>query len=322
MYLPHITEQAVFGEVTYQISDQLSITAGGRWFDNTFEFEIPVFEGLLIGDPAPSPLLEETSSSFTPKVSVSYFASDDVHFYATAAEGFRVGQINFGATPTNGVPISFEPDTLWNYEVGMKSIWQQGRVKLNVAAFYIDWTDIQLRRSIILAGNTIVFTANAGDAVSKGVEVEATYIPTDQLELGTSFTYNKATLESVLDGVTLIPGSTLPGTPEFSMSNYIQYATDDLPNNLAGYIRLSHQHVGEMVSDIENADNLYSDTYNAFNLRAGVMIDNYEVALYADNLLNSDAVTSRYKLDADARTTFRAFRLRPRTIGLTFRVDF
>ena len=67
VYLPHITEQAVFGEVTYALSDQLSITAGGRWFDNTFEFEIPVFEGLLIGDPAPTPLLEESSSSFTPK---------------------------------------------------------------------------------------------------------------------------------------------------------------------------------------------------------------------------------------------------------------
>ena len=41
VYLPHITEKAVFGEVTYEISDQLSITAGGRWFDNTFEFENP-----------------------------------------------------------------------------------------------------------------------------------------------------------------------------------------------------------------------------------------------------------------------------------------
>ena len=253
---------------------------------------------------------------------MSYFTSDDVHLYVTAAEGFRVGQINFGATPTNGIPVSFEPDSLWNYEVGMKSIWQEGRLKLNVAAFYIDWTDIQLRRSVLQEGNSLVFTANAGDAVSKGVEVESIYLPTDHLELGTSFTYNKATLESVLDGVALTPGSTLPGTPEFSMSNYIQYATDELPNNLAGYLRLTHLHVGEMVSDIENADNLYSDTYNAFNLRAGIMIDNYEVALYADNLLNNDAVTSRYKLDADARTTFRAFRLRPRTLGLTFRIDF
>jgi outer membrane receptor protein involved in Fe transport len=52
------------------------------------------------------------------------------------------------------------------------------------------------------------------------------------------------------------------------------------------------------------------------------MVDNYEVALYVDNLTNNDAVTSRYDLNSDARTTFRAFRLRPRTIGITFRVDF
>ena len=84
----------------------------------------------------PTPLLEETSSSFTPKVSVSYFAIEDIHFYATAAEGFRVGQINFGATPANGIPVSFDPDSLWNYEVGMKSIWQEGRLSLMLLLLY------------------------------------------------------------------------------------------------------------------------------------------------------------------------------------------
>lgn len=325
IYLPHITEMAVFGEATYAVNNQLSVTVGGRWFDNTFEFEVPVFEGLALEGSFPTPLLEEKSNSFTPKISVSYFASDDVHFYATASEGFRVGQVNFGATPDNGVPISFGPDSLWNYELGMKSIWNDGRLKLNVAAFYIDWTDIQLGRTTIADNDLAVsYTDNAGDAVSKGIEVEAIYIPFDQLELGTSFTYNKATLESVLDGVDLTPGSILPGSPEFSMSNYVQYIVEELPNNLAGYFRLSHRHVGEVVSDIINEDHLFSDTYNTFDLRAGLIYENYEVALYVDNLTNNDAITSRYNIgvDLDSWSTFRAYRLKPRTMGLTFRVDF
>jgi outer membrane receptor protein involved in Fe transport len=323
VYLPHITEKAVFGEVTYEISDQLSITAGGRWFDNTFEFQNPVFEGLLLGGSFPTPLQEETSSSFTPKVSASYHVTDDVHLYATASEGFRVGQVNFGATPSNGIPPTFGPDSLWNYEAGVKSILLDGQLKLNVAAFYIDWTDIQLRRTTVLPNDiAVVSVDNAGDAVSKGLEVEVTYIPSDRLELGTSFTYNEAKLESVLEGVALTPGSTLPGTPEFSMANYLQYIVEDLPEDMSGYIRLSHNYVGEMVSDIDNSPELYSDSYNTFDVRAGLFVGNYEVSLYVENLANSDAVTSRYGKDLDSWVTFRAYRLKPRTFGLNFRIDF
>ena len=323
VYLPHVTEKALFGELTYEISDQLSITAGGRWFDNVFEFETPVFEGLILGGSFPTPLQEETSSSFTPKVSISYHATDDIHLYATASEGFRVGQVNFGSTPTNGVPPTFGPDSLWNYEVGFKSILLDGQLKLNVAGFYIDWSQIQLVRLTVLADNTaVVGTDNAGDAVSKGLEVEATYVVSDALQLGTSFTYNEATLESVLEGVSFVPGSTLPGTPKFSMANHLQYAAEDLLGDLSGYVRLSHSYVDEMVSNIDNADNLYSDSYNRFDLRAGLYVGNYEVSLYVDNLSNNDAVTSRYDLGLSNWTTFKAFRLKPRTFGLNVRIAF
>ena len=95
-----------------------------------------------------------------------------------------------------------------------------------------------------------------------------------------------------------------------------------MPNDLAGYVRLSHQHVGQMVSNIVNEDYLYSDTYNMFNLRGGLLYKNYEVALYIDNLTNDDSATSKYDMDLFNVNTFRAFRLKPRTMGLTFRVDF
>lgn len=326
LFLPHVREQAIFGEITYQLSDQLSLTAGGRWFDNSFELEIPVNQGVLANPTLP--LTKEASDSFTPKFSVSYHATDTVHLYASATKGFRVGQVNIVVAPDEGVPQSYAPDSLWNYELGMKSFLLDGRLRLNAAAYYIDWSDIQLQRQKqLLSGVILNFNDNAGDAVSKGIEVEATYLAGENWELGTSLSYTDATLESVaeVEGVDdrgIVAGATLPGTPDFTMSNYIQYTAAELPNDLAGYIRLGHQHVGQMVTNIVNQDHLYSDTYNSFNLRAGLFYQNYEVALYVNNLTDNDAATSKYGLDFFNQNTFRAYRLKPRTMGLTFRVDF
>ena len=320
-FLPHITEMAIFGELTYQLSDKLFVTGGGRWFDNSFEFEIPINIGALANGTLP--LTEEVSSSFTPKVALSYYINDDMHIYTSATKGFRVGQINTTVAPEAGVPASYEPDSLWNYEVGLKTLLLDGHLKLNMAAYYIDWTDIQLQRTITTDDDRVFnFNDNAGDAVSKGIEVELTYLPSENWEVGTAFSYIDATLETVTGDTGLTPGSTLPGTPDFTMANYVQYVDNDMPNDLAGYVRLGHQHVGQMVSNINNADYLNSDTYNTFNLRGGLQYENYEVALYVENLTNDDAATSKYDQDSFNINTFRAFRLKPRTMGLTFRVDF
>ena len=321
LYLPNIKERAIFGEASYNLSDQLSITAGGRWFDNTFEMEIPVANGALSAGLLP--LTKENSSSFTPKVSVSYHPTDEIHLYATAAEGFRIGQVNIGVSPGNGVPLTYEPDSLWNYEVGMKSLLLDGRLKLNLAAFYIDWTNIQLQRTVVLSSGQILnFNDNAGDAISQGIEAEMTYVPIDGWELGSALTYNEAELDSAEPDTGLTSGSDLPGTPKLSLSNYIQYSMDNLLNGMSGYVRLGHNHVGEMVSNIVNTDSIYSDTYNVFNLRAGIYLNDYEVALYVENLGNNDAATSKYDPDLFNVFNARAYRLKPRTMGLTFRARF
>lgn len=321
LFFPHVTERALFGEVTYQLNETVRVTVGGRWFDNTFKMKIPTDRGPLASGPLQS--TEENSSSFTPKLSISYKPTEDFHLYFTATEGFRVGQVNIGVAPGNDVPLTYDPDSLWNYELGIKSIWLDGRLKLNVAAFYIDWSDIQLQRTVVLPSGLILnFNDNAGDATSEGFEGELTYLYGDSWEFGMSFTYTDAELESAVSDTGLTEGSTLPGTPDYSLSNYIQYTAEELPKSMSGYLRISHRYVGEMVSNIVNADHLYSDTYNVFDLRAGLIFDRYEIALYVENLVDEDAATSKYDLDLFNVNTFRAYRLRPRTMGLTFRADF
>jgi iron complex outermembrane receptor protein len=321
-YVPiNSKEKAVFGEVTYSLSKKFSITAGARWFDNTFVLANGTVAGAAgVFDTPDFAPVETGASAVTPKLSMSFHPTDRTHFYATAAKGYRVGQTNFNAGLNQGIPKGFEPDSLWNYEVGMKSRWLDNRLKTNLAAFYIDWSNIQLQRFITLPnGQQVNPIVNAGQAAIKGAEAELAFGVADGWEIGSSLTYTHARLDSVLSGVPLTPGSTLPGSPDFSASSYVQFTTESLPAHASGYVRLAHRYVGKVFGDINNSDLVASDTYNVFDVRTGIYLGRYEFALYGDNLANSDAAVTRQSV---GDIVPYAIRLRPRTIGLTLRAQF
>ncbi|MFC3050286.1 TonB-dependent receptor [Kordiimonas pumila] len=326
-YDVHVTETALFGEASYKFSDKFSVTIGARAFDNKFEFErIDQPSVFVPAGGAVTPYTVANSSSINPKFSVSYFPSEDIHLYATAAKGFRIGQVNFvqDEDVEAGITREFDPDSLWNYEAGIKASLFDNRLSLNAALFYIDWSDIQLQRFVTgpASGLLLNITDNAGKAEIKGLEADLKWRPTAGIEIGSAITVLDAKLKSVLDGVPMIPGSTLPGSADFSASNFIEFSSDKLPNDMRGYMRLGHRYVGESVSNINNAPQLYSDKYNVFNARAGLMYGGYEIIVYVDNLTNNDARTSNFGVDAQNLFASRSYRLQPRTIGVTMRADF
>ena len=312
LFIPTTTrEAAVFGEATYHITSKLSVTAGARWFNNdegqsSFYAPGSVFQGSL-------PLTEIHSSATTPKLSASYYPKGNVHLYLTAAKGYRVGQVNFNAGVSPVVPPGVNPDSLWNYEVGIKAYWFDNRLQTNVSAYHIDWSNIQLTRQV----GPYVYLDNAGKAKSNGVEAEFIACPVQAISLGSAITFNDAVLTSVLPGVALTPGSILPGSPRWSASNYAQ-ATTHFKDDVSGYIRLSHQYVSKVYGYIINSPLVASDPYNKLDLRAGVIHGHYELVAYVDNLTNNDAAIYRPALPP----IDYAYRLRPRTVGLTLRASF
>src|SRR6266404_333551 len=312
LFIPTTTrEAAVFGEATYHITSKLSVTAGARWFNNdegqsSFYAPGSVFQGSL-------PLTEIHSSATTPKLSASYYPKGNVHLYLTAAKGYRVGQVNFNAGVSPVVPPGVNPDSLWNYEVGIKANWFDNRLQTNVSAYHIDWSNIQLTRQV----GPYVYLDNAGKAKSNGVEAEFVARPVQAISLGSAITFNDAVLTSVLPGVALTPGSILPGSPRWSASNYAQ-ATTHFKDDVSGYIRLSHQYVSKVYGYIINSPLVASDPYNKLDLRAGVIHGHYELVAYVDNLTNNDAAIYRPALPP----IDYAYRLRPRTVGLTLRASF
>nr|WP_228244295.1 TonB-dependent receptor [Porphyrobacter sp. GA68] len=195
---------AVFGDVTFDITDQLSVSLGGRytWDKRTADIlrqnylggGSPVFGGA--GVPLGAPATDFTGSrdfnKFTPRASISFQPTPDHNFYASYSQGFKGGGFDprgVGVNAPAAIPgrptaaeitdfLSFEPESVDSYEVGYKGSLLDGAVYVALAGFYADYTDVQIPGSVACVVNGIAtfcgVTANAGAATFKGLEFEGT----------------------------------------------------------------------------------------------------------------------------------------------------
>ncbi len=213
-----VEELAIFGEVTWDVTEQLALTAGGRWYDTSVSFS-SVSDGFANGGPSEFSG-KQSESGFNPKVMASFDATDNVNVYASASKGFRIGGVNGQISPTlcgdelDRVGLdpdslrTYDSDELWSYEIGVKSRLADNRVTLNAAAFYIDWQDsLQVQR--LACGFQV--DANVGDVESTGFEVELSAVPFDGLtiDLGVGYT-NTEVARAAGDG---FPVTRRSGTP-------------------------------------------------------------------------------------------------------------
>ena len=123
------------------------------------------------------------------KFSTQYRFSDQKMIYALYSEGFRLGGNNDARAAETGIlPLEYKPDTLKNYEVGMKTRWLDQSLQVNMTAFFMEWEDIQLNRSGTSAGNPwwMRGTFNGGKAEQKGVELSVSWSPTENLSFDAS----------------------------------------------------------------------------------------------------------------------------------------
>src|SRR5918995_1619679 len=174
---------AIFGEANYDFSDKLNVVLGGRYSRegrsgrNDVEFVnllTPLFDNQTPFEPA-------TFTSFTPKVGLNYQLSDAVFAYASASRGFKSGGFNIGSYQNT----PFNPEKIWSYEAGVKTDLLDRRLRLNLAAFYYDYTDLQVQD--VEGNNTVV--RNAATAVIQGLELETTALLGTAVELDLAATY-------------------------------------------------------------------------------------------------------------------------------------
>jgi len=209
-YHSTVKQLAFFGEMSYDLTNSWSVTGGARWFeydrDMFDQYNVPF--GLPVQDDPDSNGLtsKSTDSDTTFKFSTEYRFNPDVMVYALYSEGFRLGGKNSQRAAESGqVPLEYGPDTLANYELGIKSQWFDNRLQLNASLFYMEWDDIQIH-----FGSTdawwIEGNINGGKAEQEGIELNGLWFPTERL----SFNWSIFLASPEVTEDTIVPNSDPP----------------------------------------------------------------------------------------------------------------
>ena len=316
------------------------------------------------------------------KVNTAYKFGGGNSVYATFSQGFRVGRSNAGATCTDEDVAAFasgadpeqglclflpgqqfsedpadiavldenqaEDDTTDNYEIGFKTTWLDGAVRLNGAVFFVEWNDPQVSATSINA--SVPITVNAESAESKGFELDGSWRVNDNFRLRGNFSYTEAELTADVPGLitTIQPpgfgttieagqdGDRLPGSPETQFSVFGDYQ-HPLSNGDAILVNGGYAWQDDVLTFTGGRGGSFTlPSYGRANVAVGYQADNWNFTLYSDNIFNDFSETSASNTPLNNQTIgafdgdtnpanvreFRTNVLPPRSFGARFKYTF
>lgn len=350
---------ALFGEVTYKITDTLKVTGGLRV--SKVDFTGSTYAGgPFLGTPDAPTSASASEKPITPKGVLSWEPDRDNLYYVSASKGYRVGGVNVGVgticegdlqalglpVGPNGlhqVPTKFASDNLWSYEIGGKNSFLDHRLQINSSLFWINWRNIQ--QNVYLPSCGEQFTANLGQVVSRGGDIDIQFKPIDSvfLELTAAYTdakFSKASCAGVLQfdsslgkcaGPTgssapiVSEGDRLLGAP-WSFTAAAEKTFPGWEGHLP-YLRFDFQYQTKQTALLQGTDprNALYDTIHGLPLnknltvRGGFRWNGYDISAFADNALNQhpELFLSRDIASNATDNLYFARGARPRTYGLT-----
>ena len=341
-YDKEITQKAVFGEVTYNLTDSWDITGGIRWF----EYERDQFDTYFVPEGLPVYGSWDTGGLVTSsgvandtvlKFSTRYHVDDERMMYFVYSEGFRLGGNNSPrAASTGEIPLTYGPDVLTNYEAGLKSEWLDNRLQLNVSLFFMEWDDIQINDSSESGPWWLSGTVNAGAAETKGAEINATWYVTDNFVFESSVFLAEPEFAETFekqDGGVIEAGMPMPNSPERKYWAAVQYTMPDL-DILDGelWFRYDTSYQSETINSLTNV--IQRDpmgvvpSWTTANFQTGLNLDSgWDVSLMVRNVwdqrnINWLSTPLTGEFFGDSRFNIRHALQRPRTISLTVRKSF
>lgn len=320
---------SAFAWAEYEITEDLYISAEGRYVDETIDHIlnfVPGFDfffGVISLGPGIPPAqlsfgrveglsferIEE--SYFIPRFALSYRPNDNTNLYASIGKGVKPSGFQDGAVFALDRP--FDRETLWSYEVGAKTLLMDGALAFNTAAFYQDYSDQQVSSQILnqQSGQLQPIIENAGKSTIWGLEFETNWRATEQLTLSGAYTYINAEFDnfrvistspsrigetgcgelvpSVPPACLLIKDGNKPADLPTHQVNLNANYTDTLTNDWDWFVDLSARHTSERF--LSSANVATQPAYWMMDAQLGVNNDQLRAAIYVDNLFDTKKIT-------------------------------
>jgi len=324
-----VTTPAVFGAVYYDFVPELTLTLEGRYQWDKIK-QLPKIG--TNGAPVPQAtvdlartLLNDTYTSFSPRVSLDYKYADNSTIYALFSRGYRPGGFNAAlitSTPATlaalavvvpNAGITYLQERLDNYEAGIKSSFLDGRARTTVTVYYDEWLNGQVANSIPVSlppavpggpplTNLIGLTVNNGKAVLKGIEAEGQFQATEELRLSGTFAINDSEIKtfglgvgncsdclSVYNSQAGTVGRRLPITPKYTWSAAAEY-DDELTDRFDWFARVDYAYRGKRFTDFSAA--AFIGGYHNVNARLGIRDENLSIEAFVTNLTQNKVLKS------------------------------
>jgi iron complex outermembrane receptor protein len=332
-------ETALYGELTYHITQKLRVTGGARHFSGDFDNDSVLGSGVFSPSNATvHPIFSKSDSGTLFKGNFSYELTPKQSLYGTVSEGYRRGGAN--AVPLTGIFAesaayqSYDPDRNTNYELGIKGA--SGAHRYNLSAFRVDWKDIQVD---VATPNWGFYAAqNGGKAHTQGIEFEAEGRISDAWRYSINYAYVDAKLDSDVvrpygspPKLVAAAGTQLPGTPKNVLSGSLSH-TSILSNGRYWTNRINGYYQDASENSILPSA-FYKKTWESFSIwgiSSTIVDEKWSASLYVKNLFNSDGITGGFlethmgTLPADGYfgNGSKVFISQPRTVGVSLSYNF
>jgi iron complex outermembrane receptor protein len=309
--------KALFGQGTLNLdglTEGLSAVAGFRYTWDTRSFK----GGSVLPVPGPFTTQHFKAPSWT--LGLNYQVSSDLLLYLASRRGYKAGGFNLSQTP--GFPYIYNPEKLTDFELGLKSQWRSGGMtgRLNVAAFYGKFNDIQRYNVVPVPPLIIAYTYNAGKARIQGLEIEGMFSPVPALEFNVLYAYTDSKFEVYRDPVT---GTSFLGTP-FAYT----------PKHKLTLGARFHLFQNERLGDLSAAGTYYHQSANPLAEPPTIVQRSYDIANFSidwnsiasapidASLFIKNAFDKLYFTGLGVTSVNSVIRAEPRTFGIELRYRF
>ena len=289
---------AAFGQLNWRI-DRWELVAGLRYHSQEVETDntnsvtsLPTEGESVVLMPATTLDAKHDFDAWLPRVAATYALNEELKLYGSASRGFRAGGFNNTALTAArlgiDLPTDYDPEYTWNYEIGAKWRLPNGLGRVDVAAFVIDWPDMQSEQ---IAPDTLIdYRTNAASATSTGAEIELRLFPHPHWELGGSYGYAKAEFDDFIDAATGadLEGNQVPGGAKTTWNLFAKYDHRHAfgPVGLKGNIAANG--VKGRMFDAKNL--VPGDDYSILNARLGLTWKTMETFVFVRNALDEEYI--------------------------------